>query len=117
MPSLGTVAVILKKVLGSLELEIMELMWLEMEATARQITIAINRKRPIAYTTVTTVMGHLVEKKLLLRVKERQRYQYKATTNKDELLREIFKSKFRTIVEDFGDLATEWLREEIGIYQ
>ena len=93
------------------------MMWQKMEANPRQITVSLNHKRPIAYTTVATVMGHLVEKNLLSRFKRNREYLYKVTMDKNELIRETFKRKFRTIMDDFGDLATQWLWEEISIYQ
>ena len=65
---------ILKKLLGSLELEIMELMWQAGRGTVQQVAKAINHKRPIAYTTVMTVMGHLVTKRLLVRTREGKKY-------------------------------------------
>ncbi len=58
---------ILKKLLGSLELQVMEFMWQAGEATVQQVVKTINRRRPIAYTTVMTVMGHLVDEGLLAR--------------------------------------------------
>ena len=63
----------LKKLLGSLELQVMEFMWQTGEATVQQVVKTINRRRPIAYTTVMTVMGHLVDKGLLSRTMEGKR--------------------------------------------
>lgn len=52
-------AAALKKLLGSLELEVIEYMWQISKSTVRQVTKTIDCKRPVAYTTVMTVMGHL----------------------------------------------------------
>ncbi len=102
-----------KKLLGSLELEIMEFMWQAGESTVQQVTKAINRKRPIAYTTVMTVMGHLVDKELLARTKEGRRYCYRVAQSRDEFLREISRRMVRTLVDDFGDLAIAQFLGEI----
>ncbi len=105
---------ILKKLLGSLELEVMEFMWPAGEATVRQVAEAIDRKRPIAYTTVMTVMGHLVDKGLLARTREGKRYRYRVTRSKDEFLYETSKSMVRTLVDDLGDLAIAGFLGEIN---
>ena len=102
----------LKKLLGSLELEVMEFMWQAREATVLQGMKSINCNRPIAYTTVMTVMGHLVDKGLLTRTKEGKRYHYRLAQSRDEYLHETSKSMVRTLVDDFGDLAiAEFLGE------
>ncbi len=106
-------ATILKKLLGSLELEIIEWMWQAGEGTVRQVAEAINRTRPIAYTTVMTVMGHLVDKGLLARTKDGRRYRYRVTRSRDDFLLETSKNMTRTLVDDFGDLAIAGFLGEI----
>lgn len=103
----------LKKLLGSLELEVMELLWQAGEATVRQITERINRERSVAYTTVMTVMGHLVDKGLLTRVMEQKRYRYRVVRNREDFLREACRTKVRTLLDDFGDLAIAGFLGEI----
>lgn len=105
---------ILKKLLGSLELEVMEFVWQAQEATVRQVAEAINRRRPIAYTTVMTVMGHLVDKGLLTRTMEGKRYRYRVAQSRNEFLREASKRMVRTLVDDFGDLAVAGFLGEIS---
>ncbi len=102
----------LKKLLGSLELQVMESMWQTGEATVQQVVKTINRRRSIAYTTVMTVMGHLVDKGLLSRTMEGKRYRYQIARSRDEFLHETSKSKVHSLVNDFGDLAiTQFLGE------
>ncbi len=103
----------LKKLLGSLELEIMECMWQAKEATVQQVTATINRRRPIAYTTVMTVMGHLVDKGLLSRDKEGKRYRYQVARSRDEFLLDSSRSMVRALLNDFGDLAVAQFLGEI----
>ncbi len=100
--------------MGSLELEVMGFMWQAGEATVRQVAGAINRRRPIAYTTVMTVMGHLVDKGLLARTLEGKRYRYLVVRGRDEFLRETSRSMARSLVEDFGDLAIAGFLGEIN---
>ncbi len=106
-------AAILKKLLGSLELEVMECMWPAGEATVQQVAKTINRKRPIAYTSVMTVMSHLVDKGLLSRTMEGKRYRYRVARSMDEFLHETSRSVVRSLVNDFGDLAIAQFLGEI----
>lgn len=106
-------AAILNKLLGSLELEVMEFMWQAVEATVQQVAEALNRRRPIAYTTVMTVMGHLVDKRLLARTREGKRYRYRVARSKQEFLQETSRSMVRALVNDFGDLAIAQFLGEI----
>jgi len=57
----------LKKFLGDLECEIMELAWklAKPVVTVREVYDALRKKREIAYTTVMTTMVRLSEKELL----------------------------------------------------
>lgn len=107
-------AAVLSNLLGSLELEVMEFMWQAGEATVRQVGEAISRKRPIAYTTVMTVMGHLVDKGLLSRTMEGKRYRYRLTQSKSEFLYQASQRMIRTLVNDFGDLAVAGFLGEIS---
>jgi predicted transcriptional regulator len=103
-----------KKLLGELEAEIMEYMWDIEEARVQHVVKLINRKRPIAYTTVMTVMGHLAEKGLLNRTSQGNRYIYKVAQSKDEFLRNTSKNMVRSILHDFGDLAIAGFLGEIS---
>ena len=107
------IAATLKKLLGSLELEVMEFMWRAEEATVQQVVKTINRRRPIAYTTVMTVMGHLVDKGLLARTMEGKRYRYLVARSRDEFLLDSSRSMIHTLVDDFGDLAIAQFLGEI----
>ncbi len=98
-------AAVLKKLLGSLELDIMECMWKLREAAVQQVVKCINRKRPIAYTSVMTVMSHLVDKGLLSRTMAGTKYIYQVAQGKGEFLRTASKKMVRTLVADFGDVA------------
>jgi predicted transcriptional regulator len=57
----------LRKFLGDLECEIMELVWRKANptVTVRDIYESLRQQRPIAYTTVMTTMVRLAEKGLL----------------------------------------------------
>lgn len=104
---------ILRKLLGSLETQVMEFMWQTGEATVQEVTDALNRKRRIAYTTVMTVMVHLVDKGLLARTKEGKRYRYMVARGKQEFLRDRSNSRLQDLISDFGDIAIAQFLEQI----
>ncbi len=107
-------AAVLSSLLGSLELEVMEFMWQAGEATVRQVGETISHKRSIAYTTVMTVMGHLVDKGLLSRTLEGKKYRYQVAQSKDEFLYQASQRMIRTLINDFGDLAIAGFLGEIS---
>ena len=104
---------VLKKLLGSLELETMDFMWQVGEATVQKVVKTINFRRPIAYTSVMTVMGHLVDKGLLSRTMEGKRYLYRVVQGRNEFLRSISRKMVRTMVDDFGDIAISQFLGEV----
>ncbi len=107
-------ALVSKKLLGALEAEVMLHMWKMQKATVQQIVELLRAERPIAYTTVMTVMGHLVEKGLLSRTADRNRYIYQVAQTKEEFLRAASQAMVRRVLNDFGDLAIAGFMGEIG---
>src|SRR5688572_27884841 len=49
------------------ELEILDVLWEMERATVREIYEAVNKRRPMSYTTVLKFMQIMLEKKLVLR--------------------------------------------------
>ena len=105
----------LRKLLGDLEVEIMEEMWRRAErreggergeATVRDIASSIQEKRAVAYTTVMTVMMHLAEKGLLTRTPlDKKTHLYRVALTEEEFLTRSSRQMVDALVEDFGDLA------------
>ena len=72
--------------LTDLELEVMHVVW-ELECgTVRQVHDVLAERRPIAYTTVMTMMNILEEKEYLKRSKQGRAYVYQPVRPKDEVL-------------------------------
>lgn len=106
--------VISKKLLGKLEAEVMNCMWECQEGTVQSVVATIGKKRPLAYTTVMTVMGHLVDKGLLSRLSDGKRYLYKVAKTREEFLRSALQNVVRQTLNDFGDLAIAGFLGEIS---
>ena len=104
----------LKNLLGSLELEVMKVMWEVREATVQQVTDSIKRRRLIAEPTCMTVMVHLVDKGLLTRTKQGKKYSYLTAKSRQKFLHEAARSMARNMIDDLGDIAIAGFLGEIG---
>lgn len=70
------------------ELEIMDVVWREGEATVQQVCDGLSR--PLAYTTVMTTLSLLERnKKVLSRRKSGRAYMYRAVVSRDEVSRNL----------------------------
>jgi len=103
--------------LGDLEAGIMRLMWARGSATVREILAQLGTAgRPLAYTTVMTVMGRLVGKGLLARELRGKTHVYRVALTEDQFLRTVATRRVQALVEEFGDLAiARFLAEVQGL--
>lgn len=62
--------------IGSLEADILSIVWQHESTTVRDVYETLRARRPIAYTTVMTVMNNLVKKQLLTQDKSGIAYVY-----------------------------------------
>ena len=79
----------IRKVLGDLEAEIMELVWARPESegtTVRDVFEVLYERRRTAYTTVMNTMARLARKKLLSVEKQGMAYVYRPALNKEEFI-------------------------------
>jgi predicted transcriptional regulator len=73
------------RMLGELEAQVMRRIWdRDGPVTVRDITDDLRRDRPIAYTTVMTVMDNLRKKGWLRRTDHGRAYRYESTVTGDE---------------------------------
>jgi predicted transcriptional regulator len=68
------------------ELAIMKVVWKLEQATVRDVYEAIREKRPIAYTTVMTMMRILEEKGYLKKNRVERAYLYKPTRARQQVI-------------------------------
>jgi predicted transcriptional regulator len=79
----------IRKVLGNLEAEIMEVIWTlpaEQGTTVRTVFERLYQQRHIAYTTVMSTMTRLAKKRLLAVEKQGQGYVYRPTVTEQEFV-------------------------------
>ena len=90
------------KLLGELELAIMRVAWGRKSVTVRDVVAVLNKKRPLAYTTVMTVMGRLAEKGLLIAEKSGKTYLYRAAHTREEFEAQSAGQVVHSLITDFG---------------
>jgi predicted transcriptional regulator len=103
--------------LGPLEKEVLEIIWSQDCPNVKCVLLELNRSRnkksKLAYTTVMTIMKRLVKKNILIRKKDGRSYNYEAKESKHEFIKKITHQTVEELIEKFGDLATQALKEEI----
>ena len=96
-------------VLGPLETEVMQVLWkAERPLVVRDVLDRLNRRRtrPLAYTTVMTVLARLAEKHVLARVKEGRSYVY------EPLVTDLAGVAVQTVIRDYGETAVAHFVEQ-----
>ncbi len=91
--------------LGSLEEEIMQIIWKEKNVSVRFIFDKIKTKRPIAYTTVMTIMSRLNTKGILNRHQQDGAYIYSPAQSKEKFLEKISEKIIKNLINSYGDVA------------
>ena len=92
----------LRKILGDLELAVMESIWKREQATVREVHEDLAAARGLAYTTVMTVMTRLARKGLLKKRRDGAAFVYEAPLNADELMRSSVRDVLAGLLSDFA---------------
>lgn len=103
--------------LGVLEAAVMRVAWRVGPVTVRDVLSALNadRDRPLAYTTVMTIMGRLAEKGLLRRTRIGRADRYEPSQSSDEFLRALSRRRIRSLIDEFGELAIAEFYAELDL--
>lgn len=92
----------LKNSLGNLESEIMKIIWLKRKVTVREVLNILKVVKPIAYTTVMTVMDHLQKKNFLKRIKVGKTYYYNPAVSSATAVSNSFSNMVKSLTSDYG---------------
>lgn len=95
----------IEKLLGELELTIMEIAWQAGDVTVRDVLEQLAPVRPLAYTTVMTIMNRLVDKGLLTRTLSERTGVYHIAQTREDFVQNQAGQRIRSLLEDFGDVA------------
>ena len=92
----------------------MEIIWQQKAPIAvRDVTEKLQEKREIAYTTVMTVMGRLVEKGILTRKLHGISYLYETTVTRDKFIANTVHHVFTSTVSALGEASAAYFIKEI----
>ena len=80
----------------------MDLLWSEGEMAVRAVHRKLEESRPIAYTTVMTVMSRLAEKQLLHRRKEGAAFYYSPAHSREEFTASVVNRIVQGLLTDFA---------------
>lgn len=75
--------------LGELETAVLELLWAECagdrdDLSVREVSVRLAEHRPLAYTTVMTVLAHLYDKGAVSREKVGRGYRYRPARSRED---------------------------------
>lgn len=104
----------LVKVLGPLETDIMQLVWLDQTTTVKKIHRALQANREIAYTTVMTTMTRLAEKGVLNRRREGLAYVYMPAITRAEFERVMVQRVLDGLMDDYRDETITYLLDYLA---
>jgi predicted transcriptional regulator len=99
--------------LGELESQVLDVVWLMKSATVREVKEKLTLKRNIAYTTVMTTMDRLHEKGFLTRTKRGKGYVYAPRVSRQEVGKSVMKKWLRNMLRAFGEPSMSCLVEAI----
>ena len=83
--------------LTGLQLSILRVLWERGEATTQDVWEHLTRRRPLALTTVATLMSRLERKQVLTHRRDGRQYVYRATVTRAEVRRSKVKELTETL--------------------
>jgi len=99
--------------LGELEKQIMDIIWKSKHCSARDVLIKLQKNRKLAYTTVMTIMGRLVEKGILIRNLHGSSYLYQPRVSREKFVAKSIHIIFTTAISTLGHEAVTYFVKEI----
>lgn len=97
--------------MGKLEADVMSIVWEKGETTVQDVKDALEPKRPLAYTTVMTVMSRLAEKGMLRRHKEGRAYVYTPVDSQAKVAGSLLRSLVQRLYDGAAATAIAHLLE------
>ncbi|MBI3114935.1 MAG: BlaI/MecI/CopY family transcriptional regulator [Candidatus Kerfeldbacteria bacterium] len=101
--------------LGELEQAIMDVLWQHGSATVRVVLGVLGRKRRIAYTTVMTVMGRLVDKGVLTRKADGASYTYRPTQPRQRFFERASRQAVDELLNSYGAVAVSAFLDKLEV--
>ena len=104
----------LKKVLGDLEAEVMQVIWKKDQSTVREVYEQLCLEKNLAYTTVMTIMSRLADKGLLTKAAHGNAYIYTPAVSEAEFSKMVVSEVLDGLLEEFAEPALSHMVEKLG---
>ncbi len=105
------------KILGELESEIMDIVWMNDQASVRFVLLKLEKSRKIAYTTVMTVMARLYDKGILKRKMDKSgAFIYIAVKDKKSFLANASEKIIKNFLKQYGEVAVAQFVDVLETY-
>jgi len=93
----------LARFVGPLEARVLERLWQNHPATAKEVWLDIKGKYPLAYTTILTILMRLKAKGLLTAGKRRQALLFSPTSDRATFIHQRLQTFLAELADDFPD--------------
>jgi predicted transcriptional regulator len=91
--------------ISSLEQEVMNLVWSQPQSSVKSIVERISQTKPVAYTTILTIMQRLHEKGMVSRQKGKKAYLYAPKISKETYSKNIAQGFLEKFLHSFGEIG------------
>ena len=85
-------------------------LWQTGEANAATVRQLVSEKRPLAYTTVLTLLDRLLRRGIVTRTKQGRAFVYVATVSRDEMRQRAIRQLAEVLFDGSPDLLAEFAR-------
>ena len=93
-----------EKLLTNLELKLMNIVWKLGEATVKDVKNALPRRKPLAYSTVLTVMRILERKGFVRHETDNRTYVYYPIVSRDEVVQSMLQNMANRLFDGSAEL-------------
>ena len=100
----------LEKFAGPLEAEILAIIWDNGPIAAKRVQYFLNLRKKYAYTTVSTVLTHLVQKGFLNRQKKSHSFLFHPVLSREQFLKSAIDKVLSGLIDSFPAVTNEILK-------
>lgn len=100
-----------------LELECLKALWLLGEGNVRQVRSAMSPHRPLAYTTVMTIMDRLARRGCVRRTKSGRSFVYTALLTRDDVRRLAVRELLESLFDGSSHTLRSFLHNEEAVLE
>ncbi len=104
----------IKQVLGTLEADVMDVLWQHPNQTVTEVEERLRRSREVAHTTVLTTLDRMYRKGYLLREKQGKAYIYSPRYSREEFERGMAQEVLGALIGELGEPVISTFIDLVG---